>query len=204
MLTTETISREELSDQLELDVTGGPLVVVIQHSISTEISEAGWQMQTTLQGIVNLGVRTLVSYPNSDAGGRQIIKVIDEFTALYPHVHTYRNLPRLVFVNLLRNADVLVGNSSCGIIEAPLLKLPVVNVGRRQVGREHAENVIFVQHDIDQIQQAIRQALYDQEFRTRVQACQNPYGDGRAGHRIANILAEVAIDEQLLSKHNTF
>ena len=160
LLTTETISREELSDQLELDVTGGPLVVVIQHSISTEISEAGWQMQTTLQGIVNLGVRTLVSYPNSDAGGRQIIKVIDEFTALYPHVHTYRNLPRLVFVNLLRNADVLVGNSSCGIIEAPLLKLPVVNVGRRQVGREHAENVIFVQHDIDQIQQAIRQALH--------------------------------------------
>ena len=204
LLTTEVISREALSDYLGFDVTGEPITVVIQHSISTDIVDAGQQMQTTLEAIAEMGIRALVSYPNSDAGSHQIIKVINEFVTCYPFMRAYKNLPRSVFVNLLRNADVLVGNSSCGIIEAPLLKLPVVNVGKREVGREHAENVIFVQHDVGQIREAIRKALYDHEFKAQVQMCQSPYGDGHAGERIADILAEVPIDERLISKRNTF
>lgn len=204
LLTTEAISREALSDYLKFDITEGPIAVVIQHPISTEIGEAGWQMRTTLEAITELGIRALVSYPNSDAGSQQIIEVINEFAARYPLIRAYKNLPRPVFVNLLRSANVLVGNSSCGIIEAPLLKLPAVNIGKRQVGREHAENVIFVQHKVEQIQEAIQKALYDQEFKALVQICQNPYGDGRAGKRIANILAEVSIDRRLVSKRNTF
>lgn len=204
LLTTEAISQEALRDYLAFDVTEGPIAVVIQHSISTEIREAGWQMRTTLEAIAELGIRALVGYPNSDAGSHQIIEVLNEFAARYPLIRAYKNLPRPVFVNLLRSANVLVGNSSCGIIEAPLLKLPAVNIGKRQVGREHAENVIFVQHKVGQIQEAIRKALYDQEFKARVQICQNPYGDGRAGERIANILAEVSIDKRLVSKRNTF
>ena len=58
--------------------------------------------------------------------------------------------------------------------------------------------------DVGQIREAIRKVLYDQEFQAQVQMCQNPYGDGHAGERIANILAEVPIDERLISKRNTF
>lgn len=204
LLTEEAISPRVLSDALDFDIAQGPLAVVIQHSISTEIEEAGLQMRTTLEAIAGLGIRTLISYPNSDAGSHQIIHVIEDFAARYPFMQAYKNLPRSIFVNLLRHADVLVGNSSCGIIEAPLLKLPVVNVGRRQVGREHAKNVLFVQHDIGQIQEAVHKALSDPEFGARVRACQNPYGDGHAGERIAKILAETPFDERLLAKRNTF
>jgi GDP/UDP-N,N'-diacetylbacillosamine 2-epimerase (hydrolysing) len=204
LLTTEGIPPDALSEALDFDVTQRPLAVVIQHSISTEIAEAGLQMRTTLEAIARLGIRTLISYPNSDAGSHQIVRVIEEFAARYPFMRAYRNLSRPIFVNLLRRADVLVGNSSCGIIEAPLLKLPAVNVGRRQVGREHAENVLFVPHDIDQIQAVIRKALQDPEFKARVQTCQNPYGDGHAGERIAGILAEIPLNERLVSKRNTF
>lgn len=204
LLTTETISRPELSAALQFDMTQGPLALVIQHSISTEIEEAGQQMRSTLEAIVGLGLRAVVSYPNSDAGSQQIINVIEEYAARHASLLVYRNLPRPVFVNLLRSVDVLIGNSSCGIIEAPLLKLAVINVGQRQVGREHAENVLFVPHDAGRIQEAVRRALYDQEFKAQVQACQNPYGDGHAGERIAKILADVSIDERLLAKFNTF
>ncbi len=204
LLATEEIPRAELSKALQFDVTEGPLALVIQHSISTEIDDAGRQMRATLEAIVGLGLRALISYPNSDAGSQQIIAVIEEYAARHPSLRAYRNLPRAVFVNLLRIVDVLVGNSSCGVIEAPLLKLAVVNVGRRQVGREHADNILFVPHDVAQIQEAIRRALYDPGFRSQVRGCQNPYGDGHTGERIAKILAEVPIDERLVAKFNTF
>ncbi len=204
LLTTPLLSREELSAHLGFGLGQGPFVLVIQHSLLPEMTEAGQQMRTTLEAITGLGLPALVSFPNTDAGSHEIIAVIQEFAARFPSIHAYKNLPRAAFVNLMRQAAVLVGNSSCGIIEAPLLKLPVVNVGSRQVGREHAENVIFCPHDVQQIQQAIRKALGDPVFREQVRNCQNPYGDGHTGTRIASILAQVPLDERLIAKRNTF
>ncbi len=197
---TPVLSRKEIGDFLDFDITQAPILLVIQHSISTEIQQADQQMRLTLEAVSGLGVRTLVSYPNSDAGSQQIIKTIKEFESKHPQLKSYRNLPRDIFVNLLKSIDVLVGNSSCGIIEAPVIKLPVVNIGKRQVGREHAENVLFVDHNVKKIQEAIKIALHDQSFRSAVQHCQNPYGDGNAGESIAEILCTTPIDERLLMK----
>ena len=204
LLTVELMSHDALHQYLNFDVTQGPLAIVIQHPIISEVDEAGAQMRITLEAVSRMGLRAFVSYPNSDAGGQQIIDVINEFAEHNPSIQAYKNLPRNIFVNLLKNADVLIGNSSCGIIEAPLLKLPVVNVGKRQLGREHAENVIFVPHDLERIQTAIRQALEGEVFLERVRYCSNPYGDGHAGERIARILAEVPLDKRLIYKKNTF
>jgi GDP/UDP-N,N'-diacetylbacillosamine 2-epimerase (hydrolysing) len=107
-------------------------------------------------------------------------------------------------VNLLRRARVLVGNSSAGIIEAPLLGLPVVNVGPRQVGREHSGNVLFVEHDETAIAAAVRRAMDDAAFRATVADGDSVYGDGTAGRRIAAILRDQAIDPRLLWKVSTF
>ena len=98
----------------------------------------------------------------------------------------------------------MLGNSSAGILEAPLLKLPVVNVGNRQQGRLHAENVQFVPHDVEAICQAVRRALFDEEYRARVANCDNPYGDGHASEKIAEILATIPLDRKLLIKDITY
>lgn len=198
-IATPRISRKEVSASLDFDITEGPILLVIQHSISSEIEEAEDQMLKTLAAAAGTGLRTLISYPNSDAGSHRIIKAIEQFGS-HPKMKVYRSLPRNVFVNLLRFVDVLIGNSSCGIIEAPSMKLPVVNIGRRQVSREHAQNVIFVDHDVFQIQQAIHKALHDQSFRSAVRDCRNPYGDGTAGEKIAQALCTAQIDDQLLTK----
>ena len=101
-------------------------------------------------------------------------------------------------------ASCLLGNSSAGILEAPLLKLPVVNIGNRQKGRLHAENVNFVPHDKYEIIKAVRQAIDDKNYRERVNNCSNPYGDGKTSDKIAEVLATVTIDDKLLIKEITF
>lgn len=182
-----------------------PFVMVVQHSIIDQVDTAGAQMRETLSAVVESGFPAFISYPNSDAGSQRIIAVIEEFTAKHPEqLCAYQNLPREVFVNLLRRARVLVGNSSAGIIEAPLLGLPVVNVGSRQVGREHGANVTFVEPSQPVIAAAIRRAAEDESYRAVVADGGNPYGDGRAGARIADILASIEIDDRLIYKRNAY
>ena len=184
-------------------VDGAPLLMVIQHIISTEIDQAYDQMRITLEAVRELGLPTVLSYPNSDAGSQQMIKAIREFESL-PNLYTAKNIPRLAFVNLMRRASCLLGNSSAGILEAPLLKLPVVNVGNRQQGRLHAGNVEFVAHDKLQIVQAVQRAVFNEKYRASVSACTNPYGDGKSSARIAEVLATIPLNDALLIKDITY
>jgi len=204
LMTTEYISREKLSEKLGFDVTSGPVILLIQHPLSSEMEMAGEQMRITMEAIKEMKIKTLVGYPNSDAGGQKIIDVINEYAEKLPFVKPYINLSRTEFVNLLRIADVLIGNSSCGILEAPLLKLPVINVGNRQKNRQHAENVIFVPHDKRVIIKAVQAVLNDEGFIEKVKNCVNPYGDGHSGERIARILVEINLDKSLINKDITY
>ena len=204
LLSVPELSCAELSESLGFELSEDePYLLVIQHVISTEVDQAYFQMQQTLEAIKELGLRTVLSYPNSDAGSQEIIRALREYESL-PNLYMAKNIPRLQFVNLMRKAACLLGNSSAGILEAPLLKLPVINIGNRQKGRLHAENVQFVPHDVDSIAQATRRALYDPAYREQVRACSNPYGDGHASERITQILATVSLDDALLIKDITY
>jgi len=197
LLRVPKLNVTELSLRLGFEIVdGAPLLMVIQHAISTEIEHAYDQMQVTLNAIKDLGLPTVLSYPNSDAGGQKMIQAILEYESL-PNLYTAKNIPRLEFVNLMRRASCLLGNSSAGILEAPLLKLPVVNVGNRQIGRLHAANVEFVPHDKEQIIKAVHNAVYNQEYRDSLINCSNPYGDGQSSERIAEIIANLSIDKKL-------
>ena len=180
-----------------------PLLLLIQHVISTEIDHAYDQMRVTLDAVKDLGLPTVLSYPNSDAGGQKMIQAILEYESL-PNLHITKNIPRLEFVNLMRRASCLLGNSSAGILEAPLLKLPVVNIGNRQKGRLHAENVKFVPHKKEKIIEAVQHAVYNKEYREEVGHCSNPYGDGKSSKKIAEIIANLTIDDKLIIKDITY
>jgi GDP/UDP-N,N'-diacetylbacillosamine 2-epimerase (hydrolysing) len=204
LLEVKDLSYEQLSERLGFELTEGePFILLIQHVISTEAEQAYFQMKETLEAVKELGIKTIISYPNSDAGGQQMIKAIGEYRHLH-NLYIAKNIPRLEFVNIMRKASCMLGNSSAGIMEAPLLGLPVVNAGNRQKGRLHAENVQFVPHDKNAICMATRRAIYDKEYRDRVAKCSNPYGDGKSSEKIANILANIPIDEKLLIKDVAF
>jgi len=176
-----------------------PLIVVIQHAVPSQEEEAGKQIKETLEALKELGKPTILIYPNSDAGGRKMMRIIKQYEK-YKFLKTYKSLPRKEYLALLRRAGVLVGNSSSGTIDAPSFHLPAVNIGTRESTREQAGNKIFVGHDRKKIIWAIKKALYDEKFKAKVKKCRNPYGDGKAGERIAKILKRTKINNKLLQK----
>lgn len=195
----EELAAPELANALGVKEVSDRYAVVVQHPLTSEISGAGKQMRETMAAALELGLQLFVSYPNSDPGSNQIIEVIEEYRS-DPRVHVFRNIPDREFVNLLRRATVLLGNSSLGLLEAPYVKLPVVNVGRRQSERHHASNVFFIAADREAIVRQVRAILEDEDTKRKISECENPFGDGHAGARVAELLAKTPLDEKLLNK----
>ena len=104
------------------------------------------------------------------------------------------------FLSLMACADVMVGNSSAAIREAPSFHLPAVNIGTRQQGRLRAKNVIDVDFDKEQIINAIQKTLFDSDFIKSVNKITNPYGDGQSAKKIVDILESIPINQQLVQK----
>lgn len=192
---------EEIYKKLDLS-PNKKIFLLVQHSVTTEVNEVEKQVDETMKAIVHFKEQTVVLYPNADAGGRKIIEVIEKYKK-YPFIKIYKNLSHEDYLGLLNVADVMIGNSSSGIVEAPSFKLPVVNIGTRQEGRERASNVIDVDHNREKIKKAIKIALSN-EFKEKIAKCKNPYGDGKTGPKVADILAKIKIDKRLLQKQLTY
>lgn len=176
-----------------------PLTLVVQHPVTTEPEAAGEQMGETLDALAEFDGQLLLVYPNADAGGREMIRVIEEHPVAQ-QAKIVQSLPRERYLGVMAGADVMVGNSSSGIIEAPSFELPVVDIGPRQEARERADNVVTADHDAASIRAAVRRCLDDEAVRNRVRACDNPYSRGGAGDQIATRLAEISLDDRLFRK----
>jgi UDP-hydrolysing UDP-N-acetyl-D-glucosamine 2-epimerase len=202
ILNKKLISPKEIAKKYGLNLSK-PILLVIQHPVTTELDDAGRQMKETMEAIKELGYQTIIIYPNADAGGRKMIKVIKKYEK-YPFIKSFKSIPHQEYLSLMKIASVMVGNSSSGIIEAPSLHLPVVNIGKREEGRERAENVIDVNYNREEIKRAIKKAIYDKKFKKKVKKCKNPYGNGKAGIKIVKILNEIKLDKKLLQKKMTY
>jgi UDP-N-acetylglucosamine 2-epimerase len=101
----------------------------------------------------------------------------------------------------MQYVDAVVGNSSSGIIEAPSLKVPAIDIGDRQKGRIRAESVISCKGAEDEIKKAIS-IIYDENFRRKVKDVRNPYGDGNSAKRIKEILKTYKINSIEKSFYN--
>jgi UDP-N-acetylglucosamine 2-epimerase (non-hydrolysing)/GDP/UDP-N,N'-diacetylbacillosamine 2-epimerase (hydrolysing) len=139
-------------------------------------------------------------YPNGDAGSRELIRRAEKFASQSSRARVLVNLDHLTFLSLLKHSGVLVGNSSSGIIESTSLGVPVVNIGIRQSGREHAANVVDVPAKRKPIEAALKKAL-SSRFRKSVQRLRNPYGEGKAARIITRVLARAPLGPKLLFKH---
>jgi len=202
ILSNDFVTPETVREQYDLDQSK-PLIVMLQHPVTTQPEQAGQQAKQTLDVIDSFDAQVVIIYPNSDAGSDRIIAEIEsrEFGS---NVRTFRSLPRGEYLGLLAGADVMVGNSSSGILEAPSFGLPAVDIGPRQEGRERGENTISVPHDTDAITDAIERSLTDEVFKKQAADGDNPYDYGGAGTRISEQLATVDITDDLLRKRLTY
>lgn len=199
-LAGEFSTAEEISAKYSLDMTK-PFILLVQHPVTEEFQKAGEQIEETLSAICEIGVQTIVIFPNSDAGSASILRAINK--SRNPFIRVFRSLLRKDYGGLMAMASALVGNSSSGILEAPSFALPTVNIGRRQLGRLQGINVINCNYQRKEIEIAIRKAL-SSEFKESLRGMANPYGDGRASESIVQILRTIPIDERLLCKRLTY
>lgn len=181
----------QLSDEEISRALGYPLpsryALMAQHPISTHPQSAVAEITATLEALKSVQIETIVSYPNSDAGSREMIQVIRRYE-MEGWLKSFVSVPRGVFCNLLRRASVLVGNSSSGMLDSASFGLPTINIGERQEGRERGENVIDAPPNTTEIERTLRTALEDPAFIVKAKQAKNPYGDGRASERIVQII----------------
>lgn len=146
-------------------------------------------------------IRWIVTKPNSDAGGGRVERALREVLAGRGVDAAFvASLGQRRYLSLLRHAVVMVGNSSSGILEAPAVGLPAVNLGRRQEGRVRAANVLDVPRPtVARVVAAIRTALTP-AFRRRSGSRRNPYDFGNASNRIAETLLRVPLGARALDK----
>lgn len=175
------------------------VILLIQHPVSEKWQEAGKQVRETMAAIKEFNLPVVVIYPNADAGGRRIIKEFEE-EKNNPLFHFFPNLEYKQFLALEKEAAVWVGNSSAAMIESSSFKTPVVNVGTRQLGRQHGNNIINVGYNKKEIYSAIHKSLFDKTYLSRLKKVANPWGDGKTGPRIVKILEKLKINNRLLTK----
>lgn len=193
-----TPSREVLEEAVGMSLEVPPLLVTY-HPVTLEYENTDQQVTELLAALDAVGHPAVLTYPNADTYGRIIIDRIDAFVAGRPHTRAVRSLGTERYFGLMRYSAGMVGNSSSGIIEAASFELPVVNIGSRQRGRVHGENVIDVGYGSGEIAAGIRQGV-DPSFRERLRGMPNPYGDGGAAQRIVTVLRDTPLDARLLLK----
>lgn len=193
-------SAVELENKYRLNLRE-PLVLAVQHPVTEEEAFADDQVELTIEALLDVNWSTVFIFPNADAGSEAIRTRLAQLKR--PNIRLFRNLPRQDYLGIMRVARVMVGNSSSGIMEAPTVGTPAVNIGRRQNGRPQGTNVLNVNHDKTEIVEAIHLAA-SPEFQERALTTINPYGDGRASERIVQVLKTIEIDEKLLNKEMTY
>lgn len=173
-----------------------PIIIFTQHAVTTEYDDTLSHIKITIDTLKEFkGYQIIAMYSNTDAGGREIINEINT-------CDNFKIIPNMLsadFISLMSVADLMVGNSSAGIREAPSFKLPVVNIGNRQQGRERAKNVIDSTHEKCEISKAIKIGL-SRDFKESINTLENPYGDGNSSKRIVDVLETVDLKNDLIQK----
>jgi UDP-hydrolysing UDP-N-acetyl-D-glucosamine 2-epimerase len=193
-------SRNQLESQLKMDLRQ-PTILVVYHPV-TMMRDTVREADALFAALDALPDQLLFCYPNADAGSRSLIERTNSFVASRESAVVFVNLDPVTYWSLLKQVDLMAGNSSSGIMETASFALPTVNIGLRQQGRERARNVLDAAPEKGSILDAVRMAK-SPEFRKSLEGMSNPYGEGFASEKIVQVLTTVPLSQQLLMKRHS-
>ncbi len=193
---TKPLSKEDLKKSLNIELNN-PILLVTYHPTTRSSDSVVAEIDQVLAALNNFNYCTIVlTGVNADPGNKEIAGRIEEFVRAEPKSRSlHSSLGQHKYLSLLSLCDAVVGNSSSGIIEAPALGKPTVNIGSRQDGRLRADSIIDVGVAKQEIQTAIETAL-SPAWRERSAKTVNIYGSGNTAQNIANTLKSADIDVQ--------
>lgn len=194
--TMKLMDREALEKDLDISFKNRN-VLITHHPVTLNPSVSGKELEALLSALDNLGdkIGLFFTKANADTSGRTVNRLVDNWVSSRSNAVVFTSLGQLRYLSLMNEVDVVVGNSSSGLYEAPSLHTPTVNIGDRQRGRLAPASVINCEPDSKTIFDAINKA-----FELDVSDVENPYGDGHATPRIIEAIAAVSDPEKLLKK----
>lgn len=189
--------RDKILKKFKIDILK-PFTITIQHPVTSELKQAEKQMIETIKAINNFNIQHLILFPNNDAGSNKILKIIKK-----SKINFTPTLNLSEYKTLLKHCKILIGNSSSGIHEASTYKVPVINIGTRQNGRDKPRNIITVKHKRNEIIQAIKKGL-SKNFNNKIKDIKNPYGDGTSSKKIIRIIKNLNLKKFNTQKKITY
>ena len=188
MLKIPKYSKKRICNDYDLNPKD-PYVVVTMHTVTSEINQIQEYMKNVIDAITELNIQAILIRGNADAGSNKMLQIIKN-----SKIKEYLSIPFSNYINLLRNSSALVGNSSSGIMEAPFLRIPSVNIGTRQLGRLRSKSVIDCNYEKSNIKNAITKAINDKKFLKSIPSNQNLYGTGNSSKQIVKIMEKLDLD----------
>src|SRR5215475_14526389 len=182
------LSKEELQEQLDLDLSK-PTTLIAYHPV-TILRDTTSEADALFAALERIPGQLVFSYPNADAGSRLLIERTEEFLRKRDNGRLFVNLGAVKYWSLLQHVNLMIGNSSSGIMETGSFALPTVNVGMRQQGRERPANVLDALPTAESILSKVNEAE-SAAFRQSILGMTNPYGDGHSAERITKVLTSL-------------
>jgi|TARA_B100001750_G_scaffold246702_1_gene269892 GDP/UDP-N,N'-diacetylbacillosamine 2-epimerase (hydrolysing) len=193
------LSKSQLEKELKIELFD-TFLISTYNPVSRELEKQFEYFKTFYKAIDRLNIQTLITFSNADVGNIKFNNYIKSITKNSKKLHLYSNLGRLKYFSLMQYASTMVGNSSSGIIESASFRLPTVNVGKRQAGRVHPENIINVDDgNLDKIIKAVNKAL-SSSFKNSINNISNPYQKNHALDKTYQIIKKELDKESLVEK----
>lgn len=202
ILNVELFSIEEVFAKLKLDT--GRFALCTYHPVTMENENVEDKINELLGAVKYFSdIEFVFTKANADCGGAIINELLDKAAEKIDNMHVYPSLGVKLYLSVMKKALFVLGNSSSGIIEAPVFHIPTVNIGDRQRGRLQCNSIINCKEDTESIIAAIRIAMSD-DFHVICQNVVSPYGDGHAGSKIAKEIYDAVISGKIDLKKKFF
>lgn len=182
IMNLQLLTKEELFNELQLDKLK-PMFLITFHPETNGEKDGILKLLKALENYPDVSL--LFTKSNADNGGRMINEAIYDFTLKHPNAKLYDSLGQLKYLSAVKYSEVVIGNSSSGLIEVPYLATPTVNCGRRQEGREQPNSVFNTVLDTTEIYSTIEKA---KKFSGRYDTI---FGDGQVSEEIISILKKL-------------
>lgn len=196
IMNEKLLTKDDLMDNLGIN-KDMPYALVTFHPVTLESDSSEEQIINLLEVCKDYkDMNFIITKANADANGRIINQYIDKYAERYENIKSFTSLGLKRYLSAMKYSEVVIGNSSSGILEAPGFKVPTVNIGDRQKGRIQAENILNAEPTKESIKKTVDEAC-STEFRNSIRNMTNPYGNGEASELIFNTIKDFLIEEKL-------
>lgn len=196
ILNTKLLRKNQLEDSINFKLDKEYSVVTF-HSVTLEKNTVKEQFENILKICDKYKeMKYIFTKSNCDEGGRIINKMIDEYVSRHDNIIAFESLGMIRYLSAVKYSSMVIGNSSSGIVEAPVFKVPTINIGDRQKGRLQADTIINCKPDFDDICLGIEKAR-SLEFKRKIKNSKNLFGDGNTSEKIVQAIIKFLSKEKI-------